>query len=374
MPVAAQIGEVLRDDHEVSFSGLDEAGATRTQVALAGRVWLDGTHHLVVHGSPACRRPHHHRHGCRHRDHDHRDVGRGRAMGAERVESHDGMVRATVPSEVRSPRAARDGAGLLAGSVPVMFHVADDGPVRRLTFDNAGRRNAIPAEQWSRLAELFGDFEESDRRVLVVTGAGGDFCSGADMGSSFTPGVVADAAAMMEQVGRAALALHRITKPTVAAVDGVAAGAGLNIALGCDLLVASERARFSEIFVRRGLTLDFGGTWLLPRRIGLARAKELALTGRVFDVAEAERLGLVTRIVPADRLADEVAALAVELAAGAPLAQRFVKAGLDRSFEMSFEQGIAYERAAQSVLLASEDFIEGAAAFLQKRDPDFTGR
>ena len=125
-----------------------------------------------------------------------------------------------------------------------------------------------------------------------------------------------------------------------------------------------------------GLALDFGGTWLLPRRIGLARAKELALTGRVFDVAEAERLGLVNRVVPANDLdGAATTALANELAAGAPLwRRRFIKAGLDQSFEMSFEQALSYERAVQSVLLASEDFFEGAASFLQKRHPEFKGK
>jgi len=260
------------------------------------------------------------------------------------------------------------------GIVPAMFEVRDEGPVRRLTIANPGRRNAVPSGQWGRLEELFTEFEASEQRVLLLTGADGDFCSGADMGSDFIPGAVIDGYAMVERVGAAALALHRSSKPTVAAVDGVAAGAGMNLALGCDVLIASDRARFSEIFVRRGLTLDFGGTWLLPRRIGLARAKELALTGRVFEVAEAERLGLVTRVVPAADLDGVASAVARELAAGAPLAQRFIKAGLDRSFEMSFEEALSYEQTAQAVLFSSADFLEGAASFLQKRDPEFRGR
>jgi len=255
-----------------------------------------------------------------------------------------------------------------------MFEVRDTGPIRRLTISNPGRRNAVPTGQWGRLAGLLGEFEASPQRVLVITGADGDFCSGADMGSDFVPGAVMDGYAMVDRVSAAALALHRITKPTVAAVDGVAAGAGLNLALGCDLLLASDRARFSEIFVRRGLTLDFGGTWLLPRRIGLGRAMDLALTGRVIDVGEAERLGLVTRVVPAADLDGAATALAEELAAGAPLAQRFIKAGLGRSFDMSFEEALSYEQTAQALLLSSEDFFEGAAAFLQKRDPGFLGR
>ena len=107
---------------------------------------------------------------------------------------------------------------------------------------NPGRRNAIPSGQWGRLAELFTEFEASEQRVLVLTGADGDFCSGADMGSDFVPGAVIDVYEMLDRVGAAALALRRCTKPTIAAVDGVAVGAGMNLALGCDMLIASERA------------------------------------------------------------------------------------------------------------------------------------
>jgi len=263
---------------------------------------------------------------------------------------------------------------LAGGSVPFMFQVRDEGPVRWLIIDNPAHRNAVPFDQWERLAELLADFGTSDARVLVIRGAGEDFCSGADLGSSFSPGSVASGYQVMAHVGRAAEVLHSLTKPTIAAVDGVAVGAGMNLALGCDLVVATERARFSEIFVKRGLTIDFGGTWLLPRRVGMARAKELALTGRVLDAAEAERIGIVGRVVPVDRLRDEVSLLAAELAAGAPLAQRFIKAGLDRAFEMAFGEALAYEQRSQALLLASEDVIEGVAAFVQKRVPEFKGR
>jgi 2-(1,2-epoxy-1,2-dihydrophenyl)acetyl-CoA isomerase len=178
---------------------------------------------------------------------------------------------------------------------------------------------------------------------------------------------------MLEQVGAAALGLYRCPKPTIAAIDGVAAGAGLNLALGCDVAISSDRARFTEVFVRRGLTLDFGGTWLLPRRVGLARAKEMSLTGRIVDAAEAERIGLVARVVPAADLVETVRTTAAELAAGAPLAQRFIKSGLDRSSEMTFEQSLAFEQNAQSLLLTSEDFMEGVVSFLEKRPPEFRG-
>ncbi len=257
------------------------------------------------------------------------------------------------------------------------LRIDDDGPTRRLTLDRPERKNAVPPETWPALATAFREFDVSDARVLVVSGAGGDFCSGADLAVDALDGDLTSAAAnadVMRVAGDAALALHRISKPTIAAVDGVAVGAGMNLAIGCDLVVATERARFCEIFVTRGLTLDFGGTWLLPRLVGLAKARELALTGRVVDAAEALAIGLVTRVVAVDDLDDTVADLAGRLAAGAPVAQRFTKVGLDRSWTMSFEQALQYEHQAQAVLLASEDLREGVAAFREKRPPQFRGR
>jgi 2-(1,2-epoxy-1,2-dihydrophenyl)acetyl-CoA isomerase len=209
--------------------------------------------------------------------------------------------------------------------------------------------------------------------VLVIAGAGEDFCSGADVGSGMTAGSTTAAYSTMAEVGAAAAALHRLPKPTIAAVDGVAVGAGMNLALGCDIVVASDRARFSEIFVKRGLTLDFGGTWLLPRLVGLARAKELALTGRIIGASEALGYGMIARVVAPEDLASTAATVAAEIAAGAPLAQRFAKQGIDRSFEMSFDEALAYEQKAQTVLFNSEDLIEGVTSFMEKRPPEFKG-
>ena len=257
--------------------------------------------------------------------------------------------------------------------------MADDGPVRTLTINNPQHKNAVPSDRWDDLAEAFFDFERSDQRVLVIAGSGSDFCAGADLSPAAMPGggtvpSAAENLATMAAPGGAATALHRLSKPTIAAVDGVAVGAGMNLALGCDIIVATERARFSEIFVQRGLTLDFGGTWLLPRLVGLAKARELALTGRIVDAAEALEIGLVARVVAPDQLFEAAATLAGELASGAPLAQRFIKVGLDRSTTMTFEQAIQFEDQAQAVLLASQDFAEGVRAFLAKERPEFEGR
>lgn len=255
-----------------------------------------------------------------------------------------------------------------------MIDIEDAGLVRRLILNNPERKNAIPPEGWSELAEVLDDFESSAQRALLVSGADGDFCSGADLaGDQFKRHSTTENYARMAEVGRAATALHRASKPTVAAVEGVAVGAGMNLALGCDVVIASRTARFSEIFVRRGLTVDFGGSWLLPRLVGLAKARELALSGRFIEGTEAEALGLVARVVEPEALEDEAIWVAADLARGAPLAQRFIKTALNRSFEWSFEEALAYEDQAQVIALSSNDVAEGVIAFLEKRDPDFTG-
>ena len=256
-----------------------------------------------------------------------------------------------------------------------MYSIEDDGPIRWLTIDNPSRRNAIAPSEWTVLAGHLSDFEASGQRSLVLIGAGGDFCSGADLagGVEVLTGA-AGAYIQMRRVAAAARALHTLTKPTVAAVDGVAVGAGMNLALCCDLVVATTRARFSQIFVRRGLTVDFAGTWLLPRRIGLARAKELALTGRILGADDALRHGIAAEVVAPEDLRRRAGELATELAAAAPRAQQFAKAGLDRSFEMSFDDALEYETQAQALCLNSQDVIEGVRAFLEKRPPRFEGR
>lgn len=255
-----------------------------------------------------------------------------------------------------------------------MFQVRDDGDVRWLTISNPSRRNAIPFGRWDELAAAFDDFATAGARVLVVKGDGEDFCTGAELGADLSLRSTATAYRAMDGVGAAALALHRIEKPTVAAVDGYAVGAGMNLALGCDVLIATSRARFSEIFVRRGLAVDFGGTWLLPRLVGVARAKDLALTGRMVDAAEASAMGLVSRVVEPDDLESVTREVAADLAAGAPMAQAFIKRGLEASHQMSMHDAVAFEQRAQSVLFTTDDIVEGVAAFVERRDPRFEGR
>ncbi|MEA1902614.1 MAG: enoyl-CoA hydratase-related protein [Actinomycetota bacterium] len=256
------------------------------------------------------------------------------------------------------------------------LQVDDRDEVRRLTIDNPDRKNAVPFDGWSDLLDAFTDFESSAARVLVVTGANGEFCAGADLdltGSASMLSVV-DRHARMKLIERTATALHRTTKPTIAAVDGVAVGAGMNLALGCDIVIATDRARFSEIFVRRGLSIDFGGSWLLPRIVGLQRAKELALSGRIIGAEEALSIGLVLEVVPPEDLPARAQELADSLLKGAPIAQAMIKQGLNASFESSFAESVSWEGQSQAIAFGTEDVAEGIGAFLQKRDPEWKGR
>jgi 2-(1,2-epoxy-1,2-dihydrophenyl)acetyl-CoA isomerase len=246
-----------------------------------------------------------------------------------------------------------------------------------LTIDRPARKNAVTTAMWRGLVEIFDDIaSRRDDRVLVITGAGDAFCSGADLTAAAgdeAPGGAGASMASMRVVGRAALRLHELSIPTVAAVNGVAAGAGCNLALGCDLIVASERARFTEIFAKRGLALDFGGSWLLPRLVGLHRAKELAFLADIIDATEAERIGLVNRVVPHDRLAKEVDALARRLAAMPPLQLAVIKRQLNDGSNRSMAEAVEFEDVAQALMFSSRDTAEAMLAFLEKRDPRFTG-
>ena len=256
--------------------------------------------------------------------------------------------------------------------------VERSGGVVNLTLNRPEKKNAINRLMWRELIAVFDEVADTaDDRVLVITGAGDGFCSGADLtDSGNTDELTSGAGASVRQmrvVGRAALRLHELPKPTIAAVNGVAAGAGCNLALGCDLIVASDRARFTEIFSKRGLNVDFGGSWVLPRLIGLHKAKELVYLAEIIDAAEAERIGIVNRVVPHDELDKHVAELAGRLAALPPIQLSISKRLLNQSFSVSMADALEFEDIAQSLNFSSADTAEAMAAFVQKRDPKFTG-
>src|SRR5688500_12770251 len=242
-----------------------------------------------------------------------------------------------------------------------------------VTLDVPAKKNAVTTAMFSHLGELFAEVARNDDgRVLVVTGASGAFCAGADLSASGTP--TSSGMTRMRTIGSAALALHRVPKPTIAKVNGVAAGAGCNLALGCDLIVASDQARFSEIFTRRAMSIDFGGSWVLPRLIGLHKAKELAFFADVISAADAESLGLVNRVLPAAELDAFVDGWAERLAKGPALALSMTKTMLNNAMAVSMDQALEDEARCQNVNFASADLTEAVSAFFQKREPTFQGR
>jgi len=251
--------------------------------------------------------------------------------------------------------------------------VERSGGVVTVTMNRPEKKNAIDAQMTEELIELLTEVKttESDR-VLILTGAGGEFCSGADLTSPNA--ATTSTLASMRRVSALVLTLHELPQPTIAKLDGVAAGLAANLALGCDLIVASDRARISEIFAKRGLAIDGGGSWLLPRLIGLHRAKELAFFADIISAQDAERLGLVNRVVPVDELDAFVDDWAARLAAGPPLALSMTKAMLNASAGMSMADAAEREAVAQSLNFTTNDTAEAMLAFVQKRPPDFKGR
>ncbi len=246
-----------------------------------------------------------------------------------------------------------------------------------VTMNRPERKNAANGTMWRELLATFDDVAtDRNDRVMVLTGAGDAFCSGADLSNA--AGVAGRPGdpylVQMRALGDVALRLHRLPKPTIAKVGGVAAGAGMSMALGCDLVVASDTARFSQIFSKRGLSVDFGASWLLPRFIGLHRAKELTYFADIIDASRAAEFGLVNRVVPADELDGFVDGWARRLAAGPTLALSMTKTMLNNSFNLSMEQALEEESRSQAVNFATADTAEAMAAFMQKRDPLFEGR
>ncbi|MHB1710945.1 MAG: enoyl-CoA hydratase/isomerase family protein [Acidimicrobiales bacterium] len=246
-----------------------------------------------------------------------------------------------------------------------------------VTMNRPARKNAANGTMWRELATIFEDVAtDRDDRVMVLTGAGDAFCSGADLGDpSDVAGRPGDPyLVQMRALSDVALRLHRLPKPTIAKVGGVAAGAGMSMALGCDLVVASDTARFSQIFSKRGLSVDFGASWLLPRFIGLHRAKEVAFFAEIMSAGDAAEFGLVNRVVPAGDLDTFVDEWARRLASGPPLALSMTKSMLNNSFGLSLDQALEEEARSQSVNFASADTAEALGAFVQKREPHFRGR
>lgn len=246
--------------------------------------------------------------------------------------------------------------------------------ITTIMLDRPDALNAFDRAMKEELLEAL-KAAERDRtvRVLILTGAGRAFSAGQDLKERHEPGASDLSVELRTHYNPIILAMRRIEKPIVGAINGVAAGAGFSLALACDLIVASEAARFIQSFVRIGLVPDTGSTWLLPRLLGPARAAEVAMLAEPIDAATAERLGLVNRVVPADRLMDEARSLARRLAEGAPLALGLTKRAIRQSLGSDLASQLDLEAQLQAVAGRSRDHAEGVAAFVEKRPARFTG-
>jgi enoyl-CoA hydratase/carnithine racemase len=257
-------------------------------------------------------------------------------------------------------------------SRPPALLTSDAAGVRTLTLNRPQRKNAIDAALWDALRTALAA-AGGDRavRALVLTGAGGAFCSGADI----RKGVSGEHPLYrMRTLSEVALLLHELPVPTIAKVHGVAVGAGWNLALGCDFVVATPETTFSQIFARRALSLDCGGSWLLPKLVGLQQAKRLALLAETIDAEEARALNLVTWVVDAGKIDAFVDDLAARLVAGAPVALAQNKALLNENADRTLREALAGEARAQAMNFATADVPEAYAAFTERRAPQYTGR
>lgn len=248
--------------------------------------------------------------------------------------------------------------------------------VATVTLDRPEKKNAMSFVMFNEIRDVFLRAASDDEvRVVVVTGAGGAFCSGADLtdpdNMSSSTLEFKERMRMIDSIVRAFV---NCPKPTIAKVTGVAAGAGCNLALACDLIVATREASFAELFVKRGLVVDFGGTWALTRLLPLHKAKEIALLGDAISAEEADRMGLLNRLCDADEVESVVKDLASRLAALPPRTVTLIKENLNRATERSLEDTLEGESFAQSLVFTSEDTREAIAAWIEKREPRFTGR
>lgn len=258
------------------------------------------------------------------------------------------------------------------------IEIADQ--IATVTLDRPEKLNALSRDLHNEMVAAANQLRaDDDVRVLIVTGAGRGFCSGADLTARPAQNGVSDSqAARLDEfgwVGAQALAFGAIDKPTIAAVNGVAAGAGMSLALACDIRVGSEKSRFKTVFLERSLSPDAGMTWFLPRIIGYARAAELVLTSRFVESDEALDIGLLNRRVPHDELMAAARETAAQIAFWPPMAARSAKRVLQRNLNATLEEGLRNEITAIShATQAPHDVAEAQASFVERRAPQFTGR
>lgn len=245
--------------------------------------------------------------------------------------------------------------------------------VAKITLNKPDKMNGVDQDMCRELVcatEEVG--QDRDVRAVIITGSGKAFCAGGDLSSSMydvkDPKELNDIILMFGQVS---ININAMEKPTIAMVNGAAVGAGLSFALACDMRIASDKARFGHVYLNIGVQSDAGGTYFLPRLVGVARACELVFTGKVIDAAEAERIGLVNKVVPAEELESETTKLAAQLARSSALAIGMAKKSIYRGLTMELPTAIEFEARAHTLTMISDDMTEGIAAFKEKRQPNF---
>ena len=270
-------------------------------------------------------------------------------------------------------------APTLLSAEDALVRVSQAGAVRQLALNRPAALNSFTGAMHAELmAALNAAAADSAVRCVVITGSGRGFCAGQDLnepGMAPVPGEAPDIGAVIERHYRPlALRLQTLPVPVIAAVNGVAAGAGANLALNCDMVIAARSASFIQAFSKIGLVPDCGGTWLLPRLVGRARALGLAMTGDKLGAEEAQRIGLIWQCVDDNALADAAAALAERLAALPSAALAATRQALDAAQQMDYASALGLEAEVQRRLGRAHDFAEGVAAFQARRPPVFTDR
>ena len=253
--------------------------------------------------------------------------------------------------------------------------------IATITLNRPEKLNAESPKLAEELVDVFGVVDEDeDVRVVVITGAGRAFCAGADLKERFLQraenrkkGIVEDVTREFSELG--CLALTKVRKPVIAAINGVAIGIGCTLALACDIRIASENARFSLPFARVGLMPEFGSTYFLPRLVGMGKACELVFTAKMIDAKEAKEIGLVNQVVPHEKLGEATYEMAKSILKLAPLSIQLSKRALYHGMSApDLASQLQYEAFAVNYLFRTEDLEEGARAFFEKRDPVFKGR